>query len=88
MELLAKQRKKVWTAHMSGTPCYEADLAENTALVVGNEGNGADPIFLKETETVTVPMAGRTESLNAGMAAGILMYESMRQRAQGRAGER
>jgi tRNA G18 (ribose-2'-O)-methylase SpoU len=63
-------------------------LAENTALVVGNEGNGADPIFLKETETVAVPMAGRTESLNAGMAAGILMYESMRQRAQGRAGER
>ena len=88
MELLAKQRKKVWTAHMSGTPCYDADLAENTALVVGNEGNGADPIFLKETETVTVPMAGRTESLNAGMAAGILMYESMRQRAQGRAEER
>ena len=88
MELLAKQRKKVRTAHMSGTPCYEADLAENTALVVGNEGNGADPIFLKETETVTVPMAGRTESLNAGMAAGILMYESMRQRAQGRAEER
>ena len=88
LALFAEQRKKVRTAHMSGTPCYEADLAEDTALVVGNEGNGADPIFLKETETVTVPMAGRTESLNAGMAAGILMYESMRQRAQKRAGER
>ena len=65
---------------MSGTPCYEAALAEDTALVVGNEGNGADPIFLKETETVTVPMAGKTESLNAAAAAAILMYESMRQR--------
>ena len=87
LEMLAKQRKKVRTAHMSGTPCYEADLAEDTALVAGNEGNGADPLFLKETETVTVPMAGRTESLNAGMAAGILMYESMRQRSLRRAGE-
>ena len=81
LSMLAEQRKKVRTAHMSGTPCYEADLAEDTALVIGNEGNGADTLFLKETETVTVPMAGRTESLNAAAAAAILMYESMRQRA-------
>ncbi|MBR3719921.1 MAG: hypothetical protein IKN20_08690, partial [Firmicutes bacterium] len=35
------------------------------------------------TETVCVPMSGSTESLNAGVAAAILMYESMRQRAAG-----
>ncbi len=81
LDILAKQRKKVWTAHMSGTPCYEADLAEDIAIAVGNEGNGADPLFLRETEKVAVPMAGRTESLNAGIAAAILMYESMRQKA-------
>ena len=85
LEMLAKQRKKVRTAHMSGTPCWQADLARDTALVVGNEGNGADPVFLKETETVTVPMAGRTESLNAAAAAAILMYEAMRQRIAGAA---
>ena len=83
LEILAKQRKKVVTAHMSGTPCYEAGLAEDTAIVVGNEGNGADPLFLNTTETVCVPMSGGTESLNAGVAAAILMYESMRQRAAG-----
>ena len=81
LAVLAEQRKKVWTAHMSGTPCWQAPLANDIALVIGNEGNGADPIFLKETETVTVPMAGKTESLNAAAAAAILMYESMRQKA-------
>lgn len=81
LALCAEQRKKIRTAHMNGTPCYQADLAVDTALVIGNEGNGADPVFLKETETVTVPMVGRTESLNAAAAAAILMYESMRQRA-------
>ena len=81
LSLLAEQRKKVRTAHMSGTPCWQASLAEDTALVIGNEGNGADPVFLENTETVTVPMTGRTESLNAAAAAAILMYESMRQRA-------
>ena len=81
LAMLAEQRKKVWTAHMSGTPCWQAPLANDIALVIGNEGNGADPLFLKETEAVTVPMAGRTESLNAAAAAAILMYESMRQRA-------
>ena len=81
LELLAKQRKTVWTAHMEGTPCYDADLAENTALIVGNEGNGADPLFLRETQRLSIPMAGKTESLNAGVAAAILMYESLRQKA-------
>ena len=88
LEMLAEQRKKVRTAHMSGTPCYEADLAKDTAVVVGNEGNGADPLFLERTEMVTVPMAGKTESLNAGIAAAILMYESLRQRAKGSCGGR
>ena len=80
LDILAKQRKQVWTADMEGTPCYDAELAQNVAIVIGNEGNGADALFKENSGRVTVPMAGQTESLNAGIAAAILMYESMRQR--------
>ena len=81
LDILAKQRKQVWTADMEGTPCYDAELAQNVAIVIGNEGNGADALFKENSGRVTVPMAGQTESLNAGIAAAILMYESLRQRA-------
>ena len=80
LDILAKQRKQVWTADMEGTPCFDAELAQNVAIVIGNEGNGADALFKENSGRVTVPMAGKTESLNAGIAAAILMYESMRQR--------
>ena len=81
LDILAKQRKQVWTADMEGTPCYDAELAQNVAIVIGNEGNGADALFKENSGRVTVPMAGQTESLNAGISAAILMYESLRQRA-------
>jgi len=81
LDILAEQRKTVWTADMEGMPCYDADLAQNVAIVIGNEGNGADALFKENSGRVTVPMAGQTESLNAGIAAAILMYESLRQRA-------
>ena len=81
LDILAEQRKQVWTADMEGTPCYDAELAQNVAIVIGNEGNGADALFKENSGRVTVPMAGQTESLNAGIAAAILMYESLRQRA-------
>ena len=81
LDILAEQRKTVWTADMEGTPCYDAELAQNVAIVIGNEGNGADALFKENSGRVTVPMAGQTESLNAGIAAAILMYESLRQRA-------
>ncbi|MBQ4004241.1 MAG: RNA methyltransferase [Firmicutes bacterium] len=81
LDILAEQRKQVWTADMEGTPCYDAELAQNVAIVIGNEGNGADALFKENSGRVTVPMAGQTESLNAGIAAAVLMYESLRQRA-------
>ncbi|MBQ2147407.1 MAG: RNA methyltransferase [Firmicutes bacterium] len=81
LDILAEQRKQVWTADMEGTPCYDAELAQNVAIVIGNEGNGADALFKENSGRVTVPMAGQAESLNAGIAAAILMYESLRQRA-------
>jgi TrmH family RNA methyltransferase len=49
--------------------------------VIGNEGNGIDRELLKRAdEIITIPMAGNTESLNAAVSAGILMYERIRRR--------
>jgi len=65
-----------------GAQAYdEADLAGPVALVLGNEAHGLDPAVAgAATGAVTIPMAGRTESLNVGMAGTILCFEALRQR--------
>lgn len=58
---------------------YEEDLKENIALIVGNEGNGIDPELIKKSDVkIKIPMHGSIESLNAAVAAAIIMYESVR----------
>ena len=46
--------------------------------VIGNEGNGVSEDIFEICRKVTIPMAGRAESLNASMAAAITMWEMMR----------
>ena len=58
---------------------YDSDLKKHVALVIGNEGNGICPEFINGADLkVKIPMAGRTESLNAAVAAGIIMFEAIR----------
>ena len=58
---------------------YEEDLKENIALIVGNEGNGIDPSLIEKSDVkIKIPMQGSIESLNAAVAAAIIMYESVR----------
>jgi TrmH family RNA methyltransferase len=58
------------------------DLCPPLALVFGNEAQGLPPAVLDRVDArVTIPMPGRSESLNLGMAASILLYEARRQRA-------
>lgn len=58
------------------------DLTGPVALVFGNEASGLPSDVLDRVDTqVTIPMPGRSESLNLGMAASILLYEARRQRA-------
>lgn len=60
---------------------YDIDMRADTALVIGNEGNGACAEFLEQADLkIKIPMEGTIESLNAAVSAGILMYESVRQR--------
>lgn len=60
---------------------YEEELKENIALIVGNEGNGIDPGLIEKSDVkIKIPMQGSIESLNAAVAAAIIMYESVRKR--------
>lgn len=81
IDLLKMHGKHILVAlPRSQTFYYEADMRENIALVIGNEGSGVSSVFTAEgIDSVTLPMAGSSESLNAAVAAGILMYESFRQ---------
>ena len=71
-----------YAAHLKGTKSYDAfDYTKPTAFLIGNEGNGlTDAIADQAKEYLRIPMEGQLESLNAAMAAGILMYEAYRQR--------
>jgi len=52
-----------------------------TAVVLGNEAHGLDPEVTSRLDgTVSIPMAGATESLNVAMAATVLCFEAARQR--------
>jgi RNA methyltransferase, TrmH family len=72
------------TVVRDGTPYDELDLTGPVALVLGSEAHGlprevADRVDLR----LTIPMAGRAESLNVAMAGAILAFESLRQRRAG-----
>lgn len=58
---------------------YEEDLTAGIGLIIGNEGNGiSDELMELADVKVKIPMKGNIESLNAAVAAGIIMYEAMR----------
>lgn len=72
----------VYGTMMQGSERYDRLSYSNGAgIVVGNEANGiSEKVRMALTKGVRIPMGGKLESLNAAMAAGILMYESARQR--------
>lgn len=77
--LVKKSTKKLIVSDMEGTPYNEANLANEVALVIGNEGRGCSDYLKKSSDLmVRIPMRGHLESLNASVAAAILMYEAVR----------
>lgn len=73
----------VFGADMDGEDYTETDFDIPCALVIGNEGKGIGTLTSKKCDkTVSLPMCGNINSLNASVAAGILMYEVVRKRRQ------
>lgn len=73
---------QVLNADMDGESCWETDLKKPTALVIGSEADGASEQARKlANHMISIPMSGQMESLNAGVAGSVLMFEVVRQRS-------
>jgi TrmH family RNA methyltransferase len=72
------------TTVTGGKKYFEEDLRVKVALVIGNEGKGASKEFIHAADgLITIPMPGGSESLNAAVAASIIIYEGVRQKLSG-----
>lgn len=71
-----------YASHLSGSvPYTEPDYTKGTALLIGNEGNGLSRKLTEQADyRIRIPMEGSVESLNAAVAASVMMYEVHRQR--------
>ena len=73
---------QVFLADMDGNSCWETDLRGPLALLVGSEAEGASQEARElATQRISIPMSGEIESLNAGVAGSVLMFEVVRQRS-------
>ncbi|HEX7055779.1 MAG TPA: RNA methyltransferase [Bacilli bacterium] len=71
----------VSTSLQAAKDCYELDLRRPTWIVIGNEANGVSPKVAANVDLqVKIPMPGKAESLNAAIAASVLLFETVRQR--------
>jgi TrmH family RNA methyltransferase len=82
LELFKEKGIKSYAAHLDGKNSYDKeDYRTGTAILIGNEGNGLrDEVSNKADIWVRIPMEGQVESLNAAIAASVLMFEVARQR--------
>jgi 23S rRNA (guanosine2251-2'-O)-methyltransferase len=77
------KRQNIWLygADMDGAAWDHTDLTGGVALVIGSEGRGISRLLREQCDfLISLPMRGQINSLNASVAAGILMYEVVRQR--------
>lgn len=86
-ELIGEMHKsgiRTYAAHLKGNKCYsEYSFQGAAAFLIGNEGNGLSAETAEAAKNyLKIPMEGQVESLNAAVAAAILMYEAHRQRSE------
>ena len=78
---LKKHKYKIIATSLSGTEnIYEIDMNKKV-IVIGNEAKGVSKEILEVSDGKTkIPMLGKTESLNAGVATGVILYEYVRRK--------
>ena len=79
----ALKEKGIWfaCADMDGEVMYKQNLTGPIGIVIGNEGEGVSRLVKEKCDYIcSIPMKGNIDSLNASVAAGVLMYEVVRQR--------
>lgn len=82
-EMIALKKRGIWFfgADMAGSPASQTDLKGAVGIVIGSEGFGlSEPVRAQCDAVISLPMFGKVNSLNASVAAGVLMYEAVRQR--------
>ena len=73
---------QAFLADMDGQSCWETDLRQPVVLIIGSEAEGASESARKlASQKIGIPMSGTMESLNAGVAGSVLMFEVVRQRS-------
>lgn len=84
IDILKKKGIWIYGADMDGKNyCYENNFLGAIALVIGSEGRGISKLTKEKCDgLVKIPMHGRITSLNASVAAGIIMYEVLKQKIQ------
>lgn len=84
INLIKSKGIEVFAAHLKGSiSCFELEKSGDAAFIIGNEANGiSDETAALADVLLKIPMPGRAESLNASIAAGLLMYEVVRRRLQ------
>lgn len=82
IKILKENGVVTYAAHLNGSEYFnEENLKGSVAVFIGNEAKGlSDEVTEMADRLIKIPMEGKLESLNAGVAAGILMYEAKRKR--------
>ena len=82
MQKLKKCKIQTYAAYLEGSSVYDVqNYKEAAAFLIGNEGNGLTKELAESADyRIRIPMCGKVESLNAGIASAVLMYEAQRQR--------
>lgn len=83
IEFLKSRNIKIIAAHLDGEKSiFESILSRGTAFLIGSEADGiSKEASERADELIRIPMFGRAESLNASVAAGIMIYEAVRQKS-------
>jgi 23S rRNA (guanosine2251-2'-O)-methyltransferase len=83
----ALKKKGIWvigTTVDAELNLYDHDFSVDSAVVIGGEGKGLSPLVKKNCDVlVSIPTRGNIDSLNAAVAAGVVLYEVVRQRCKG-----